>query len=104
MSKETRNTCTSAQDAATSASDKLQREIEKAMEDGVITEAEQREIDSKRALLDAANKAQAEAEATAAAAAAEAEVKSINKSKFIFNLQTATSSGGLQRRTKSPRM
>jgi hypothetical protein len=50
----------------------LQKEMEQAMADGVIDEAEQKAIDLKQAALDVAKQLQNDAEAAAAAAAAEA--------------------------------
>jgi len=57
------------QQQAQEAAKKLQREVEDAMADGVITAEEQRQIDAKKAELDAAQKAQDQA--TAARKAAE---------------------------------
>jgi C-terminal processing protease CtpA/Prc len=57
------------QQQAQEAAKKLQREVEDAMADGVITAEEQRQIDAKKAALDAAQKAQDQA--TAARKAAE---------------------------------
>jgi hypothetical protein len=72
-----RATAKAAQETTRSKQAALQKEIDDALADGVITEDEQKAIDAKQALL---NKAQKEFElATAAAQQAEADAKAALK-------------------------